>query len=322
MNCACQTVAIIPTNRHVPVSEFSTKLHQALESIGAPTSYLNQATVMQVLGRHAFSKMGQLKLAGWLAENEQKYRIVLYVADTAVSAPWTQTCIRQADCIFVVADAGSEPSLGEHEKLLVGMKTTARKELVLLHAERFVQPGTTRPWLRNRPWIHAHHHVEMIGATPEQHRDVTDPAAVVALRKIAARVEYQISKYKKTNPRPIGPQRTPALSDFSRLARRLCGRSIGVVLGGGGARGISHIGVLRALAEKNIPVDMIGGTSIGAFIGGLYAKEGDLVSTFGRAKRFSGRMSTLWRILTDLTYPVVAYTTGKSLYFSLSLFRL
>lgn len=216
------------------------------------------------------------------------------------------------------------------------MKTTARKELVLLHAERFVQPGTTRPWLRvsvcrlvsrliiahrlssnqNRPWIHAHHHVEMVGATPEQHRDVTDPAAVVALRKIAARVEYQISKYKKTNPRPI-PQRTPALSDFARLARRLCGRSIGVVLGGGGARGISHIGVLRALSERNIPVDMIGGTSIGAFIGGLYAKEGDLVSTFGRAKRFSGRMSTLWRILTDLTYPTVAYTTGESLTFGL-----
>ncbi|GAA5904627.1 uncharacterized protein JCM6883_003846 [Sporobolomyces salmoneus] len=308
-NFNLKTVAIIPTNRHVPVSEFATKLHQALESIGATTSYLNQATVMQVLGRHAFSKMGQLKLAGWLAENEQKYRIVLYVADTAVSAPWTQTCIRQADCIFVVADAGAEPSLGEHEKLLVGMKTTARKELVLLHAERFVQPGTTRLWLRNRPWIHAHHHVEMVGATPESHRDVSDPAAVVALRKIAARVEYQISKYKKTNPRPI-PQRTPALSDFARLARRLCGRSIGVVLGGGGARGISHIGVLRALSERNIPVDMIGGTSIGAFIGGLYAKEGDLVSTFGRAKRFSGRMSTLWRILTDLTYPVVAYTTG------------
>lgn len=50
---------------------------------------------MQVLGRHAFSRMGTLKLAGWLAETEQKYRIVLYVADTAVSAPWTQTCIRQ-----------------------------------------------------------------------------------------------------------------------------------------------------------------------------------------------------------------------------------
>ncbi|GAA5994555.1 lysophospholipase [Rhodotorula paludigena] len=309
-NFNLKTVAIIPTNRHVPVSDFASKLHQALEAIGAPTSYLNQATVMQVLGRHAFSRMGQLKLAGWLAETEQKYRIVLYVADTAVSAPWTQTCIRQADCIFVVADGGAEPELGEHEKLLVSMKTTARKELVLLHAERNIPPGTTRPWLKNRPWVHAHHHVEMVGATPEVDRSgLHDPAAVIALRKIAARVELQISKYKKVSPRP-GPQRATAQSDFARLARRLCGKSIGIVLGGGGARGISHLGVLRALQERNIPIDMVGGTSIGAFVGGLYAREGDMVSTYGRAKRFSGRMSTLWRILTDLTYPVVAYTTG------------
>ncbi|GAA6055892.1 hypothetical protein JCM3770_002347 [Rhodotorula araucariae] len=309
-NFNLKTVAIIPTNRHVPVSEFASKLHQALETIGASTSYLNQATVMQVLGRHAFSRMGQLKLAGWLAETEQKYRIVLYVADTAVSAPWTQTCIRQADCIVIVADGGADPDLGEHEKLLVGMKTTARKELVLLHSERNVVPGTTRRWLKNRPWVHAHHHVEMLGATPEVDRStVEDPAAVIALRKIAARVELQINKYKKAGPRPA-PQRAPAQSDFARLARRLCGKSIGLVLGGGGARGISHLGVLRELQERGIPVDMVGGTSIGAFVGGLYAREGDLVSAYGRAKRFSARMSTLWRILTDLTYPVVAYTTG------------
>ncbi|KWU47420.1 patatin-domain-containing protein, partial [Rhodotorula sp. JG-1b] len=309
-NFNLKTVAVIPTNRHVPVSEFASKLHAALEGIGAPTSYLNQATVMQVLGRHAFSKMGQLKLAGWLAETEQKYRIVLYVADTAISAPWTQTCIRQADCILVVADAGAEPDLGEHEKLLVSMKTTARKELVLLHAERNVISGSTRPWLRNRPWVHAHHHVEMLGATPEVNRSqVHNPTAVVALQKLAARFELEISKYKKAAPRPV-PQRAPAFSDFARLARRLCGKSIGIVLGGGGARGISHVGVLRALHDRGIPIDMVGGTSIGAFVGGLYAKEGDLVSMYGRAKRFSGRMSTLWRILTDLTYPVVAYTTG------------
>lgn len=95
LTATAQTVAILPINRHVPVTEFALKLLNALESIGAPTSYLNQATVMQVLGRHAFSRMGTLKLAGWLAETEQKYRIVLYVADTAISAPWTQTCIRQ-----------------------------------------------------------------------------------------------------------------------------------------------------------------------------------------------------------------------------------
>lgn len=130
------------------MTEFANRLKSALEDIGAPASYLNQATVMHVQGRHAFSKMGKLKLAGWLSETEQKYRIVLYVADTAVSSPWTQTCIRQADCILLVAHGASDPAVGEYERLLVGMKTTARKELVLLHSERAIPAGSTRPWLK------------------------------------------------------------------------------------------------------------------------------------------------------------------------------
>ena len=47
--------------------------------------------------------------------------------------------------------------------------------------------------------------------------------------------------------------------------------TIGLVLSGGGARGGAHLGVLRALEELNVPVDVIAGTSIGAIIGGLYA---------------------------------------------------
>ena len=46
---------------------------------------------------------------------------------------------------------------------------------------------------------------------------------------------------------------------------------IGLVLGGGGARGAAHIGVLRALERERIPVDYIAGTSMGAIIGALYA---------------------------------------------------
>jgi NTE family protein len=47
--------------------------------------------------------------------------------------------------------------------------------------------------------------------------------------------------------------------------------TVGLALSGGGARGISHIGVMKALAEQNIPVDVIVGTSMGSIIGGLYA---------------------------------------------------
>jgi hypothetical protein len=51
------------------------------------------------------------------------------------------------------------------------------------------------------------------------------------------------------------------------------------------------------------------GTSIGAFVGGLYAREGDIIFSASRAKQFSGRMGNIWRVLSDVTYPIVAYTT-------------
>ncbi len=48
-------------------------------------------------------------------------------------------------------------------------------------------------------------------------------------------------------------------------------QKVGLVLSGGGARGIAHIGVIKALEENNIPIDFISGTSIGALVGSLYA---------------------------------------------------
>ncbi|NLA25190.1 MAG: patatin, partial [Bacteroidales bacterium] len=48
-------------------------------------------------------------------------------------------------------------------------------------------------------------------------------------------------------------------------------QSVGLVLSGGGAKGIAHIGVIKALEENNIPIDYIVGTSIGAIIGSMYA---------------------------------------------------
>ncbi len=59
--------------------------------------------------------------------------------------------------------------------------------------------------------------------------------------------------------------------DMERLARLLAGEARGLVLGGGGARGLAHIGVIRALEEAGLVIDRVGGTSIGAMIGAQYA---------------------------------------------------
>ena len=61
-------------------------------------------------------------------------------------------------------------------------------------------------------------------------------------------------------------------ADFERLARMLAGKALGLVLGGGAARGFAHLGVYRALSEAAIAVDWIGGASIGAVMGAAIAQ--------------------------------------------------
>lgn len=310
-----RTVAILPVTAGVPVVEFGNRLLNALHQIGVTNGVtsLNQAAILNHLGRHAFSKMGKLKLSQYLADLEEKYGMVLYIADTNVNAPWTQTCITQADCILLVGLAEGSPAIGEYERFLLGMKTTARKELVLLHVERYCPPGVTRQWLKNRMWINGgHHHIQMA------FRLTTEPAHPQAkrfgtvLKQRVQVLQAEIQKYtsRRVRQTPLYSAQTPYKGDFHRLARRLCGKSVGLVLGGGGARGIAHVGVIKALEEAGIPIDIVGGTSIGSFIGALYARDADVVPMYGRAKKFSGRMGSIWRFALDLTYPSASYTTG------------
>jgi len=60
-------------------------------------------------------------------------------------------------------------------------------------------------------------------------------------------------------------------TDLAALARQLTGRAIGLVLGGGGARGFAHLGLMRALEESGLIVDIAGGSSMGALISALVA---------------------------------------------------
>jgi NTE family protein len=66
-------------------------------------------------------------------------------------------------------------------------------------------------------------------------------------------------------------------AELEALSRQVTGRGVGLVLGGGGARGFAHIGLIRALRELQIPVDVVGGTSMGAFLSALAATGLDSV---------------------------------------------
>ncbi|KAI8982512.1 hypothetical protein BDB01DRAFT_792895 [Pilobolus umbonatus] len=333
-NVNLKTIGILPVNSSVPVVQFAENLKaELIHSVGATCALLNSTTVTGIMGKYAFSRLGKLKMVSWLAEQEEKYRIVLYLADSGVTSQWTRTCIRQADCILLVGLGDGDPSVGEYERFLINMKTTARKELVLLHGERACQSGTTQNWLKNRLWIQSHHHIYM---PMKQHPSLSamekfrPPWLAEQGRKMTAgsinmfaHVKDHIKEYysavpnfglmlenKKKGSNTLNVMNSPIRNDFARLARRLCGKSVALVLGGGGARGIAHVGVIQAIEEAGIPIDIIGGTSIGSFVGGLYARNLDLVSVIARSKMFAGRVSSIWRQIMDLTYPVTAWFTG------------
>ena len=95
--------------------------------------------------------------------------------------------------------------------------------------------------------------------------------------------------------------------DISRLARLIVGQGVGLMLGGGGARTFAHIGVLRAMAEAGIAIDVVGGVSGGAVIGAQLASGLTPQEIKQRAHgEFIGRGSLL-----DFTVPVVSLIRGQ-----------
>ncbi|MFZ9668870.1 MAG: patatin-like phospholipase family protein [Solirubrobacterales bacterium] len=77
--------------------------------------------------------------------------------------------------------------------------------------------------------------------------------------------------------------------DLARIARRLTGTSLGVVLGGGGARGFAHLGLIEVFEENGIVIDRIGGTSMGGIVASTYAVGLDAPSRRRAVKAFFSR---------------------------------
>jgi len=93
-------------------------------------------------------------------------------------------------------------------------------------------------------------------------------------------------------------------ADVARVARLLTGHAVGLVLGGGGARGFAHLGVLRALEEAGVPIDSVGGTSIGSIIAAIPAMGFDAEQGRELCRR---SFSSLY----DPTFPLISLLTGR-----------
>jgi len=98
-------------------------------------------------------------------------------------------------------------------------------------------------------------------------------------------------------------------TDYKRVARTILGRELGVVFSGGGARGMAHVGVLRALSEAGVPVDMAGGTSFGAIVAMFSALDMSWEEMRNVFKETVARDGAP----VDITVPAVSLSKGQRL---------
>ncbi|XP_021366997.1 patatin-like phospholipase domain-containing protein 7 isoform X5 [Mizuhopecten yessoensis] len=282
------TVAVLPISKDVPISTFTLELQNALKAIG-PTTRLTSQIVKSRMGGAALDSIHEFRLFNWLGHQEDMHRMTLYECDYTMTK-WTKNCIRQADCILIVGLADNDPAVGEVEKQMGNISVRAQKELVLLHKEDGDKPKGTVEWLNARGWCSSHHHIRC-------------PKRVFSKRPEDKILELY-NKLFETEP--------DRQSDFGRLSRFLTGTSIGLVLGGGGARGLAHIGMIKAMVEAGIPIDMVGGTSMGSFIGAVWCDEVNIARVTQKTREWCKEMTSLWKKIVDLTYPIASMFSGRA----------
>uniref|UniRef100_A0AC35TVI7 Swiss cheese n=1 Tax=Rhabditophanes sp. KR3021 TaxID=114890 RepID=A0AC35TVI7_9BILA len=287
------TIAILPASADVPIKPFTCELYHALNG-NKKVLRLSSATITAQLGKYVLDKQADFKLIHWLNAQEDDYPLIIYECDYEASV-WTRRCLKQADAILVVANGRSKPlekSFLEEHMMMNQESIRTSKELILLWDEDVKAPHGTYEWLKGS-YFTGHHHVKMSSRMRQWD-------GIEELKESDVLSYYEKSVYQES---------IDIRSDFSRLARILTGQAIGLVLGGGGARGAHHVSILRALQENSIPIDIIGGTSMGSFIGGVYAEfpNGNIEDRVsGWFKVMSSKIRQAW----DLTYGHSAMFTG------------
>lgn len=143
-----RTFALLPTGPDVASARFAVLLAAALGRIGDQ---------VQMLGAESLHEEPE-----WFAHCETANTFVLYRADSTLT-PWTQLCLRQADCLVVVRNADNDLPTRlpfEIEAAQPGAIFHRRRELVLLHEGRDPRPGSTATLLAGGLYGQ-HHHVRL-----------------------------------------------------------------------------------------------------------------------------------------------------------------
>ena len=266
-----RTIVLLAAHPCVDLSAFAQGLVAPLERGGA-TRLLRRQDADDALGTRTLAQggpdgPGAARVTQWLQEQEERHETLLLQTDTDWS-PWNDLVLRHADHMALIVDADVEPTLTPAEQRL-GEALRAR-----------MASGSPARIRKSLILLHPGEGVRAI----ESPRGTS--------QWLASRDVDACHHVRWGHP-----------GDFARLARIIAERPVGLVLSGGGARGYAHLGVMRALEEAGVPVDIVAGTSIGAVMAAFAAFDVGCDEREARAK------STL-RDTLDWTLPLAALVKG------------
>jgi len=340
-NKVASSKTILITPAQVSCQEFVSKLHQ---TTSANSILIRPKDILMVIKHHENEAMCDLLLLMHLQRLRDKYKIILIYMENKWSK-MAQLCGNISNIIFVVGytpvpnqfssrsvefvqlydreQVKRKPSLLKkilsHRKRIIGKRSDEQNSSgESSEGEGSVLNGTilgsdAKPNGGNEEIADVNPlpekgGAEKLGDELPRRRPGTSTSSTHYSNPSYRRIHH-ISLPKSKSY--LGPK--VLSNDFERLGRYLLDQRIGLVLGGGGARGFAHIGAIKALEEEGIPIDCIGGTSMGAFIGALYADRLNFVEMYMKARNFARVCSSAWAFLIDITYPFVSVFTGRSL---------
>ncbi|KAJ8038768.1 Patatin-like phospholipase domain-containing protein 7 [Holothuria leucospilota] len=296
------TVVCIPTSDNVPLKVFQTNLKHAVERYGT-TLEIDEDILKHVPGdstdgSDAKNSVSELQIRSYLGSLERDNTIICYSTKWNLSNEWDKLFLQQADMVFVIGDFDNKPSnLDTIKEALKNSET--EKALILLHKPT---NGTYKNPFGTTEWI------ELLGVRRSrhfQHFHIRCPEEMFS----DGAVPFDPSMGRANEALAVDSTDGTIHDDFGRLGRYLLGKSIGLVLGGGGARGFAHVGIIKAMEEYDIPFDAVGGTSMGAFVGASYCSSLELNEINRQMEDFCRGMNSC-RLYLDLTLPILSVSTA------------
>ncbi|ETL94646.1 hypothetical protein L917_07399 [Phytophthora nicotianae] len=318
-NLPLGTIAVLSLTKMTKIETFCSHLEMSLKTL-AEVETVSSQKARAFLGDQwiSNSRVARANLTAWMGDIESSNELVIYEADQQLTA-WTKLCLRQADHILLLC-SDTHPQQAFVSDMVTILEDAWDKRDAEISVVRIREKDWTLTAVEAAAKLEAKGSSRSYALKRRLRLQMDSP---LLPRFILPMEKYEwISGFHNVQV-PFEEHR----SDFMRLSRRITGNAVGLVLGGGGARGLAHIGVLRALQECGIHVDVVGGTSIGAFIGGIYAMHPnnlDLVES--KVQQLSAGLSSIFEKLRDLTLPILSFFNGtrfnqsiRALFYDLSI---